>query len=99
MSTFISPTATGPVGSYDIETYLDEHKKIKEAIEVKTEKKILRCVNLSDLTGSLGMDTKALKKHLKLMEIDEYGEFNNEKKLFCLSKPVEKLRERMKEKK
>jgi len=92
--TFISPAA-----SYDIEDYLDEHKKIKEVIEAKTEKKILRCVNLSDLAGGLGIDIAALKKHLKLMEIDDYGKFNNDKKTFCLSKPIEKLTEHLKEKK
>ncbi len=94
--TLISPA---PTGGYDIENYLNEHKKIKEAIETKTREKTFMCVPFSDLIKNLGIDLDTLKKHLKLMEIDDYGKLNEEEGRFCLSKPIEELRERLKERK
>lgn len=44
------------------------------------------CVPLSELAKELDMDSRTVKKHLEIMEIDGYGKFSDadKKHIFCV---------------
>ena len=80
--------------------YVETHKKVKKTVEEKTTKKDCGCVSVNDIAVELKMDPRTVRKHLGLMEVDEYGKYlDADKKIFCSKNGVERLANSFKKKK
>ena len=82
-----------------VEEYLRTHKKIKDRIGKKTKEEARACVSVNDIAKELKIDSKTVKIHLDIMEIDGVGSYSdNNQKIFCSLEGVERLREPIKKK-
>jgi len=82
-----------------VEEYLRTHKKIKDRIRKKTKEEARACVRVDDIAKELKIDSKTVKIHLDIMEIDGVGSYSdNKQKIFCSLEGVERLREQIKKK-
>ena len=82
-----------------VEKYLQTHKKIKDRIRKKTKEEARACVRVDDIAKELKIDSKTVKIHLDIMEIDGVGSYSdNKQKIFCSLEGVERLREQIKKK-
>ena len=69
--------------------YAKDHKNIKDMIErMRKETGGSTCIIMSELSKELEMDSRTVKKHLEVMEIDGYGKFSDSEKkhLYCFEK-------------
>jgi hypothetical protein len=68
--------------------YSQDHLRVKETIEQIMKETDSKCVIVTGLAKELDMDSRTLRKHLEVMEIDAYGYFpdSKTKKLFCRMK-------------
>jgi len=80
-----------------VEEYLRTHKKIKDRIRKKTKEESHACIKVDDIAKELKIDSKTVKIHLDIMEIDGVGSYSDKnQKVFCSLEGVEKLREQIK---
>lgn len=82
-----------------VKEYLQTHEKIKKIVKKKIDEGACVCVSVKDISNDLGIDPKAVKTHLDIMEIDEFGSYlDNNQKTFCSLEGIEKVRERIRKK-
>ena len=80
--------------------YENTHKKVKKVVDEKTTKKACGCVSVNEIASELMMDPRTVKKHLGVMEIDEYGKYlDPNEKIFCSREGIEGLAKSFKKKK
>ncbi len=68
--------------------YAKDHLRVKDMIEcIHKETRGSTCVRVVDLASEIDMDTRVLRNHLEIMEIDGYGTFHDRKKrqIFCIN--------------
>ena len=65
--------------------YAQDHLRVKETIELMQKEAKSKCIIVSDLAKEVNMDPRTLKKHLQILEIDEWGQFadSNTQTVFC----------------
>lgn len=72
--------------------YSRDHQAVKGMIErIQEETHGSSCVPLSELAKELDMDSRTVKKHLEIMEIDGFGKFSSteRKHIFCVNEKEE----------
>ena len=69
--------------------YISKHQQIREKLVELTQENKRACVDVAQLASRLGMDTRTVKAHLKIMEVDSVGVFMDpDEKQFCTKEGV-----------
>lgn len=69
--------------------YLTKHKQIRNKLAELSSKGGRACVDVSRLASELGMDTRTVYSHLKIMEVDGVGVFMDiDEKQFCTKQGI-----------
>ena len=69
--------------------YLTTHKQIRDKLVELSNEGDRACVEVSGLASELGMDTRTIYSHLKIMEVDGVGVFMDiNEKQFCTKQGI-----------
>ena len=69
--------------------YIAKHTQIREKPIDLTRENKHSCVDIAQLASKLGMDTRTVRAHLKIMEVDTVGVFMDpDEKQFCLKEGI-----------
>ena len=72
--------------------YISTHTQIKKKLVELTRENKCACVDVTQLASRLGMDTRTVRSHLKIMEVDAVGVFmDRDEKQFCTKEGVSVL--------